>query len=320
MRDSRVRKAIDTAIAQAKKRTQQRRAFSRDVIKLGARQTKQKLAVDMLSKAGLDFEKLATEAAEQHETFESALRKMYAGIKKKRPKRKFLPTIYTTVPPPADATPSFPLCIFPAEKCSYSSPDPTFKHSCDASKAEMGLSLLSTNVGGLLGIEATPWVPPVTGSLWYRIKPPIGGTLAVIAEVLVTGSINVAVMTSSDLLDLVPSIGADARATLVVRTYQDGGTGIQAASQVIGELHRGGGGPGHEFHAWVEDLFVQVLYAQVLPDIEVAIEVSIELEGQGRSTFGHSTINLHTLPLPLPGRPGVKVAALCLNLTPTVIL
>jgi hypothetical protein len=95
-----------------------------------------------------------------------------------------------------------------------------------------------------------------------------------------------------------------------VRTYQEGGTGIQAASQVIGEAHCGGGGTGG--HSWVDDLFVNVLYAQVLPDIPVAIEVSIELEGQGRSTYGFADIDLYG--------PGVTVPALCLNLAPTVIL
>jgi hypothetical protein len=186
MRDSRVQKAIDAAIAQAKKHTKQRREFSRDLVELGARQTKEKVAVDMLRKAGVDFERLAKEAAKHNKTLKSALRKMYRNVKREPHKRKLPPAIYNTVPPPADATQQFPFCMFPADDCSYSPPDDPHL-SCDASKAEMNLFMYSTDVGGLLGIEATPWIPPVTGSLWYGIVPPIGGTLAVIAEVLVMG-------------------------------------------------------------------------------------------------------------------------------------
>jgi len=308
MTNSRVQKAIDAAIAQAKKHTKRRRAFSKDLLELGARKTKQKRAIDMLSKLGLDLEHLAKEAAKQRKRFASGLRELNRDAKNKPGKRKLPAAFYNTVPPPADTTPNFPFCIFPADDCSYSSPDPTFFHTCDATKAEMSLWLSSTDVGGLLGIEATPWIPPVTGSLWYGIMPPIGGTLAVIAEVLVSGYMYADAETYSDILDLLPSIRADERATLVVRTHQDGGTGVQAASQVIGEAHCDGGSS--DGHRWVDDLFVNVLYAQVLPGIPVAIEVSIELEGQGRSTYGYCDIYLRS----------VTVPALCLNLTPTVIL
>jgi len=321
LRDSGVQKAIHSAIAQAEKQTERRRAFSEDLTKqLSAGQKTEELTANMLSKLGLDVTQLTKEAAKQRETYESARRKMYAGLKKPR-KRKRLPPIYHTVPPPPSLLgpkPSLPFCIFPANDCSYSSPDPTFKHICDATTAEMGLSLTSTNVGGYFGIEATPWIPPVAGSLWYEIMPPIGGTLAVIAEVLVTGRMDAGVFNPSYALSWDSSAKADARVTLIVRTHQEGGTGVQAYAQVLGELHCDVGN--FDAHVWREDVFVNVLYAQVLPNIPVLIEVSIELEGEGRSNFGFVTIDLFTQALPSAGDPGVEVAALCVNLMPTAIL
>jgi hypothetical protein len=320
MRDTGVHKAIHSAIAQAKKQTEHRHAFSECLTKqLRSGQKPPQVTADMLSKLGLDVAELTKEAAKEHKVFKSALRKMYAGLKKPR-KRKRLPPIYHTVPPAPSLPgpkPKFPFCIFPADDCSYSSPDPTFKHICDPTRAEMGLSLTSTNVGGYFGMEATPWIPPVAGSLWYQIMPPIGGTLAVIAEVLVTGRMDVGVFNPSYLLTWDSSAKADACATLIVRTHQEG-IGVQSSAQVLGELHCDVGN--FDAHVWVEDLFVKVLYAQVLPAIPVLIEVSIELEGQGRSNFGFATIDLFTQPLPLAGDPGIEVAALCVNLMPTQIL
>ena len=93
-----------------------------------------------------------------------------------------------------------------------------------------------------------------------------------------------------------------------------GGAGIEGESLVIGEAHASYGEI--RGHQWVDDLFVVVLYAQVLPDIPVAIEVSVELEGLG-------TLNLWSKPRSIWGA-GLasrdKVAALCLNLSPTIIL
>jgi len=312
---SRVDEAIQAAIAHAKTRTERRKRFTRKLSKLGGPRPGQRSALKLVRSLGIDVGELAAEAAKRRETLASQLARMGDGrnLKKPRP-RKLPPSLYTTIPSPGDATPTFPLCLFPAQDCSYSTPNPALPHSCNPGKAEMNLSFHSHEVGGLLGILATPWVPPVSGSLWYGVIPPIGGTLAVIAQVIVSGYMYVRAESYSPIINLLPSLKADALARLVVRTHQVGGTGTQATSQVIGETHCGGGET--DGHTWVEDLFVSVLYSQVLPDLPVAIEVSVELEGQGRSTFGYSDIGLEGS----GSLPGVRVAALCLNLTPAIIL
>jgi hypothetical protein len=304
--------AIETAIVAAEARADRQVKFDMQLSMLGRGDSAKWDAQRHFETQGVDFAAQAAIAADRYEQVASKLARSDSG--RPRPSRQTLTQpIYTTVRPPGDALPSFPMCLYPADRFSSSSPKAAWA-SGNAAKAEMGLFLFSHEVGGIAGVLASAVPPPITGSLWYGINPPIGGTLAVIAQVLVSGYLHVSAESWSPIINYNPFLRADALARLVVRTHQSGGTGTQSETLVIGEAHACGGEI--RGRVWVDDLFVVVLYAQVLPNLPVAIEIGVELEGQGRSTFGRAAIGL----MGTDGEPGIKVAAACLNLTPTVIL
>ena len=113
-----------------------------------------------------------------------------------------------------------PLCLYPADDLSSSSPEPSWAWG-DASKAEMGLFIFSNEVGGIAGVLATPVPPPVSVAVSGTDKPAIGGTLAVIAQVSISGYLSAWGL--APILN--PFIRADVLARLVVRTHQDRGRG-----------------------------------------------------------------------------------------------
>ena len=308
---SKVRAAIEAAIVADKKRAKEKRGYSKRALQVFKGQSNPKDALALLKGQGFDFREIARQGKEADARIVKGLNRLH-NKGKKTPRIKLSPAIYTLVPPPLDDTPQFPFCIFPADACDSSGNGPSTIIDCNAATAVMNLVHSSGGVGGPLGLEAYPAQAPVTATLFYGVNPPIGGTLAVIAEVLVSGSMEVHSTSGVGAFDYVSLANASARATIVVSTDQQGGTGIQSESQVIGDIHCDHGSAASR--QWDEDLFVVVLYAQVLSAIPVTIKVTMQLDGIGVSDFGHANFTLNKF------RRGVRVAALCLNLTPTVIL
>jgi hypothetical protein len=308
---SKVRAAIEAAIAADKKRAKEKRGYSRRALQVVKGQSNPKDALAMLKRLGFDFREIARHGKEVDARIVRELRRLH-NKDKKPAKIKLSPAIYTLAPPPLDDTPQFPFCIFPAASCDSSGNGPSTIIDCNAATAVMNLVHSSGGVGGPLGVEAYPEQAPVSATLFYGVNPPIGGTLAVIAEVIVSGSMEVHSTSGVSAFDYFSLARASARATIVVSTDQQGGAGSQFESQTIGDIHCDHGGSASR--QWVDDLFVVVLYAQVLPGIPVTIKVTLQLDGIGVSDFGHANFTLNKF------RRGVRVAALCLNLTPTAIL
>jgi len=312
MKQTRVKKATEQVIAAEHRRRQQTRETEELFADVAANLRKthpQEAEQQIANFLGIDLDSLASIRRKSQQALPKALKQIHRSMtrhnKGKRNKQNTLALASLLPPPKADDPPNFPVCFFPADSC-----DPPGRSVCDASQAAIYLSHYSSGLGGWLGIDAFPEVQTVTGSLFYGFMPPFGGSLAVIAEILVAGEMLLITETDSPLLDLLWSVEADARLTFRVSVHQSGI--IQSKEETVASLHCGAGSVrGRIFR---DDLFVVTHYAQILENEPVTIQVSADLYARGRSEWGKALLAFQQI------WGGIRIPELCLYLTPNMIL
>jgi hypothetical protein len=221
-------------------------------------------------------------------------------------------------PFPLDQRPdnkSLPLCLSTPDHARFSE---LVNGAADLTIPAMTFNYESSGVGGPIGIEAAPYVPPQTASFWYGFLPPAGGTL------LVLGALDLRFLslaglrrTSSDLRRflfknpaLFPGIYATAWAEMYIRVHQYGTFGPQTARLPVYRFEHNG--------SWGGEIRIilsspaTVLAAQIVPDEPVAIEIGLEFHADGHSDFCTAGVTAYST--------GVIVKALCLNLLPPEVI
>jgi hypothetical protein len=234
---------------------------------------------------------------------------------------------------PTDDEPiSLPVCLFPADRCQADtsvtdneSPQDMVT-GCDASKAALYLFNTSEGVGGHFGVEAYPASAPIVGSLWYGFMPPAAGTLAIVAEIFASGLIVTDAHVEGDFDGILAWLQNTSGQTITeADTRLDFRLQVtQADRLVLNDVMTGihfHANPGQTFYQWYDDEgFVMVSYAQIEADEPVVIQFSAELNAFGRSSGGSGYMNFtENYHKPQSGA-GIRVPALCLNITPTTIL
>lgn len=317
MAASKVKRALARAIAASKTKYAGRVALTSKLARVANAGRSDSAIKKTIRRAGIDLEQVARALAKRRKAIGAEIKS--SRPRKHRPRANLLP-IYTLVTPSGDDAVPFPLCLETPDTGTFSPPDAGF--FATVPDAAMSVGAGSNGVGGYLGILASAWAPPVTGSLWYSFMPPSGGTLAVIAGVSLTGEMTAwsdadtwTDGLASAFSGLFPTIFADAVTTLVVRVHQDG-IPTQSLSMEVAHVHCDAGGA--DAVHFNDDLYGGVLYAQIVDGVPVVIELGVELTVQGQSDFAFAGISIAGNSGPVD--PGFIVRYLCLNLTPTIIL
>ncbi len=224
-------------------------------------------------------------------------------------------------PAPVDEMPlALPACLSTATRCEAPASEPAAgwleggRSLCSAAEALLRLYHGSEGLGGSLGVEAIPAIPPVSGSLFYAFVPPSNGYLSVAAEVSLTGTIN-AFTTLESVFGELPTIYADASLTLRVTLYQ--GASAQSTEMKVDSRHSAAY-PGN-LSVFANDLYVVPATVPLGTMDPVVVQVEAELYAFGRSDDGHAEIDFSNV---TPGgqEAQILVPVLCLGLTPFPIV
>src|SRR5258708_30358500 len=138
-----------------------------------------------------------------------------------------------------------------------------------------------------------------------------GGALHIMAPVVVTGLMGAYATLDSPLAALL-KIGGEARLTLWLSIHQ--GNTTQTTELMVASVEYSGSA-GVRYRNFHDELFVLVLYGQVLDNEPVAIQVSATLHAEGHSDYGKAFLNFNTF-----DDDGIRVPAVCIYLAPNMIL